>query len=252
MPKKPVDYSKTIIYTIVSKDSIYVGSTTNYTKRKYQHKISITNENGKSYNLKLYKTIRENEEWNIQPHSKFPCNDGVEQKLEEQRIRTLLKADLNMISCGTGLNHSVLGEKEYKKQYYTENKDKLSEQQKQYKTDNKDKISEQNKHYYTENKDKISEKQKQYYTENKDKLSEQKKQYYTENKDKLLEYHKQYYTENKDKVIERQQQYYTENKDKIAEYKKQKVTCECGCIVTKQNLTRHRKLPKHMKLMENK
>jgi hypothetical protein len=207
MPKKPVDYSKTIMYTIRTGNSLYVGSTTNYTNRKYKHKSNITNENSKNYNSKLYKTLRENEEWNIQPHSKFPCNDGVEQKLEEERIRQLLKADLNTVSCGTGLNRSELGEKEYKKQYHTENKDKISEQ---------------------------------------------KKQYYTENKDKISEYKKQYHTENKDNLLEKQKQYYTENKDKIAEYKKQKVTCECGCISTKQNLTRHRKSPKHMKLMENK
>ena len=222
MPKKPIDYSKTIIYTIRTGNSLYVGSTTDYTNRKYKHKSNITNENSKNYNSKLYKTLRENEEWNIQPHSKFPCNDGVEQKLEEERIRQLLKADLNTVSCGTGLNRSALGEKEYQKQYKTENKDKLSKYYKQYKTENKDKISEHKKQYRTENKDKISEHKKQYYTVNKDKLSEQQKQYYTE------------------------------NKDKISEQQKQKVTCECGCIVSITNISRHRKSPKHLKLMENK
>jgi|TARA_B110001450_G_scaffold160831_1_gene149949 hypothetical protein len=149
MPKKPVDYSKTIMYTIRTGNSLYVGSTTNYTKRKYNHKCSITNENRKNYNLKLYKTIRENGEWDIQPYSKYPCNDGVEQKLEEQRIRCELKADLNMISCGTGLNHSVLGVKEYKKQYYTDNKEKKIEYYNQYRTDNKDKLAEQQKQKVT-------------------------------------------------------------------------------------------------------
>tara|TARA_R110000787_G_scaffold158793_1_gene272659 strand:- start:16 stop:549 length:534 start_codon:yes stop_codon:yes gene_type:complete len=177
MPKKPINYAKTIIYTIRTGNSLYVGSTTDYTNRKCQHKSSITNENGKDYNYKLYKTIRENGEWNIQPHSKFPCNDGVEQKLEEQRIRCELKADLNMRSCGTGLNRSELGVKEYKKVY-----------------------------------------SKQYYIENKDKFSE----------------------------------YKTENKDKISEYYKQKVTCECGCTVSRYSLTRHKKSKKHLKLMENK
>lgn len=203
MPKKPVDYSKTIMYTIRTGNSLYVGSTTNYTKRKYQHKNTITNENRKEYNSKLYKTIRENGEWDMQPHSKYQCNDGVEQKLEEERIRQLLKADLNTVSCGTGLNRSALGEKEYYKQYYTNNK----------------------------------EKKKEY-----------KKQYYTENKDKIIEQNKQYYIENKDKFSE----YKTENKDKISEYYKQKVTCECGCTVSRCSLTRHKKSKKHLKLMENK
>ena len=181
MPKTPVDYSKTIMYTIRTGNSLYVGSTTNYTKRKYQHKCSITNENSKKYNLKLYKTIRENEEWDMKPYSKYPCNDGVEQKLEEQRIRCELKADLNMVSCGTGLNRSELCEKEYDKQY--------------------------------------------------------NKEYKTENKDKITEYNNQYYTDNKDKILEQM---------------KQKVTCECGCIVNRSSLPRHKRTKTHLKLMENK
>jgi hypothetical protein len=206
------DYSKNIIYTIKSKDSIYVGSTVNFTSRKNQHKSNIYNENVKDYNYKLYKIIRENDgEWDMKPYSKYPCNDIVEQTIEEERIRILLKADMNSKSCGTGLNRSVLGKQEYEKQYNTE--------------------------YYTDNKDKILEQHKQYYTENKDKLNKKSKQYYTENKDKHNEYNKQYYTDNKDKLLEQQ---------------KQKVKCECGCIIRKSDLSRHKKTKKHLKLMENK
>ncbi len=197
MPKKPIDYSKNINYTIRSGKSIYVGSTTNFVNRKNQHKSNIYNENGKIYNLKLYKTIRENNcEWDMLPYSKYPCNDVVEQTIEEERIRQLLKADMNSKSCGTGLNHSELGLQEYRKQYG-----------------------------------------KQYRTVNKDKISEQHKQYRTENKNKLNEYHKQHYMDNKDKILE---------------HMKQKITCECGCIVSRTNLPPHRKTKKHMKLMENK
>jgi hypothetical protein len=181
------DYSKNIIYTIKSKDSIYVGSTVNFTSRKNQHKSNIYNENREHYNLKLYKIIRENNgEWSMQPYSKFPCKDIVEQKIEEERIRQLLKADLNMVSCGTGLNCSELGLQEYKKQYNTE--------------------------YYTNNKDKLLEKQKQYYTNNKEELSK---------------YYKQYYTDNKDKLLEQQKQYYMDNKDKLAKKKKVTCECGC-------------------------
>ena len=42
MPRTAVDYSKTIIYKIVCNDlnvkDIYVGSTTDFTKRKNKHK----------------------------------------------------------------------------------------------------------------------------------------------------------------------------------------------------------------------
>jgi len=218
MPKKPIDFQKTVIYTIKTGNSLYVGSTTNFTQRKSGHTNSITNENKKTYNLKLYKAIRANgNEWCMLPHSKFPCNDKIEQTIEEERIRCLLNADLNMRSCGTGINYNELGRIEYCKQYYTENKAKIAE----------------------------------YYTENKAKIAEQQKQYRTENKDKIAEKMKQHYTENKTKIAEQQKQYRTENKSKIGEYWKQKVTCECGCRVSKYELTRHKKTKKHQRLIQS-
>ena len=70
------DYSKSIIYTIRSRDSVYVGSTIDFRSRKKQHKDCIYNENGKNYNIKIYKTIRENNyEWDMQPYSQYPCKD---------------------------------------------------------------------------------------------------------------------------------------------------------------------------------
>ena len=56
------------------------------------------------------------------------------------------------------------------------------------------------KEYYTANKDKISDQMKQYYTANKDKIIDRSKQYYTANKDKIIDHMKQYYTDNKDKI----------------------------------------------------
>ena len=38
---------------------IYIGSTTNMTRRKTEHKSDCFNENKNHYNLKLYKIIRE-------------------------------------------------------------------------------------------------------------------------------------------------------------------------------------------------
>jgi len=128
MPKKSIDFQKTVIYTIKTGNSLYVGSTTNFTQRKSGHTNCITNENKKNYNLKLYKAIRANgNEWSMLPHSKFPCNDKIEQTIEEERIRQLLKADLNVRSCGTGINFSALGRRGYDKHYWTETKDKRNQ-----------------------------------------------------------------------------------------------------------------------------
>jgi hypothetical protein len=53
MPKENIDYSKTIIYKIVCKDvnikDCYVGSTTNFTNRKGQHKNIAINDTVKSH-----------------------------------------------------------------------------------------------------------------------------------------------------------------------------------------------------------
>ena len=59
------------------------------------------------------------------------------------------------------------------KQYYEDNKDKISEQQKQYYEDNKDKI----KQYKEQNKDKIKEYLKHYRENNKKMIKEKKKEY---------------------------------------------------------------------------
>lgn len=82
--------------------------------------------------------------------------------------------------------------KEYLKQWYEANKEKIAERHKQYYKDNAEKIAEQHKQYYQDNKEKLSKQNKQYYQANKEKTLEQKKQYYTENKEKVAEHQKQY------------------------------------------------------------
>ena len=56
MPRKPIDYSNTIIYKLVCCDlnvvDVYVGHSTNFRKRKNEHKSNCNNEKSKSYDLK--------------------------------------------------------------------------------------------------------------------------------------------------------------------------------------------------------
>tara|TARA_R110000782_G_C14539990_1_gene383617 strand:- start:19 stop:513 length:495 start_codon:yes stop_codon:yes gene_type:complete len=164
MPRKPIDYKRSVIYTIKTGDSLYVGSTTDFTKRKSAHKSNIYNEKRKEYNLKLYKIIREKKyEWDIKPYKEFPCENKIQLTIEEERIRGELNADLNMRSCGTGLSL-----KEYRKQYRDENKDK----KKQYDIKNKDYLKEQRKKRYLENKDYLNEQRRKRYLENKNKNKE--------------------------------------------------------------------------------
>jgi hypothetical protein len=101
MPKEVVDYSNTIIYKIyckdISIDDVYVGHTTNFSKRKYQHKASCNNLNKK---LKIYNIIRKNggwENWDMVEIGKYSCKDNTEARIKEQEHYELLKCSLN--SC---------------------------------------------------------------------------------------------------------------------------------------------------------
>ena len=67
MPKKPIDYSKTHFYKFVCKDTsiidCYVGHTTDFTKRKNQHKTRCCNPNNPKHNYTVYHCIRCNGGW---------------------------------------------------------------------------------------------------------------------------------------------------------------------------------------------
>ena len=56
---------------------------------------------------------------------------------------------------------------------------------------------------------------------------------------------REYYIKNKTKVA----QYYQDNKEQIQERKYEKITCVCGCVISKSNLKEHSKTLKHSKLM---
>ena len=59
MPRTPIDYSQICIYKLVHKEdydneNIYIGSTTNFRKRKNQHKSSCNCETDKEHNQEKY------------------------------------------------------------------------------------------------------------------------------------------------------------------------------------------------------
>ena len=101
MPKKNIDYSKGLIYKIQHEDIeelLYVGSTTDITRRKYEHKYRCTNIKDREYNLKLYKMIRDNGGWDcfkILILKEYPCDTKIELLLEEDRCLRDLKATMN-------------------------------------------------------------------------------------------------------------------------------------------------------------
>jgi len=163
------DYNKCVIYTIRSGEGLYVGSSCNFVKRKHKHNSDLNNKNSKNHNLKLYRVIRENDgNWDMQPHSQYPCNSKMEMAIEEERIRKELKADLNMISCFQSKDERL----ENQKDYYINNKDEIAVTQKNYRINNKYEIADKQKNYYKNNKEKLIDKRKNYIIKNKEKLTE--------------------------------------------------------------------------------
>lgn len=114
--------------------------------------------------------------------------------------------------------------KQWWKEYYAKNKERILEQKKKYYEENKNIITAKSKERYEENKDEIKERMKKYsigyYQENKDKIANYQKEYYKGNKDKILEQQTVYYNNNKENIAKRSKEYYKNNKEKIQERNK--------------------------------
>lgn len=128
MPKKPIDYSKTVIYKLVCNDlnihNVYVGSTTNMINRKRNHKSNCNNGLSAAYNQKTYRIIRLNggwSNWSMILVENYPCINRFEAEARERYYTELLDADMNTNTPGM-LNKikRIEYEKNYNKKRYNE------------------------------------------------------------------------------------------------------------------------------------
>ena len=87
---------------------------------------------------------------------------------------------------------------------------------------------------------------KEYYEDNKEIFAEKSKLYREINKEQLAEKNKVYRENNKEKIVEKRKEYYENNKEKILDKNKEIITCECGLMVTKHHLLRHKKSKFHL------
>ena len=76
-----------------------------------------------------------------------------------------------------------------------------------------------------------------------------REEHYQDNKEKILEYGKEYYEDNKEELCKKGKEYREKHKEEIMEKRKEKITCECGCIINKKHLNRHKKSQKHIELV---
>ena len=84
---------------------------------------------------------------------------------------------------------------------------------------------------------------------NKDKKKEYDKEYRKDNRVKKSELAKEYYEKNKEQIKSNVTEYKENNIDKIKEYQKEKITCDCGCLIYRNNILRHKKTDKHLQLI---
>jgi len=140
--------------------SCYVGSSANIKKRRTTHKSNCHNENSKSYNLKIYQTIRGNGGWENWKIVELATRDNITKRQAEQieeEYRVELKGNLNGQRAFRTEEQKKEYEKEYDKKYYQDNKAKIAEYKKEWREDNLDKIKEKEKKYYHDNKEIIKE-----------------------------------------------------------------------------------------------
>jgi hypothetical protein len=172
MPLKNVNYENTVIYKIVCNDltitDLYIGSTTNFTKRKGQHKFHCTSEKSKSQNYKIYQTIRENggwENWSMIEIEKYACNDGNEARARERYYYDLFNSNLNtsrpFITIDEKKESNIILKRISSPIYYQNNKEKIYNKIKESNLKNRDIISIKTKQYAIENKQKIKDNQNQ-------------------------------------------------------------------------------------------
>jgi predicted GIY-YIG superfamily endonuclease len=144
MPRLPIDYQKTLIYKIVCNDlnvkDLYVGHTTDFIRRKVEHKSRCNNINKKESNFKIYSTIRENggwENWVMIEVEKFPCNDAKEARMRERYWFEYFNASLNAIYPKRSIKEwhvdnkeeQKIKSKDYHKKYLEQNHQKIKEKQ---------------------------------------------------------------------------------------------------------------------------
>jgi len=121
MTKIEIDYSKIVVYKLACKDplvpDVYVGSTTNFIKRKYGHKSATTNYKSKSYDTKIYEFIRNHGgwyNWDMVEIEKYPCKDGNEAHARESYWYDIL--DCKRMNSNRPI--AVVSQKEARRQEY--------------------------------------------------------------------------------------------------------------------------------------
>jgi hypothetical protein len=211
MPSQPIDYANTVIYKIVCNDlsieDVYVGHTTDFTIRKWSHKSTCKNINGKNSQSKLYKNIRDNGGWDnysMIEVEKFPCADANEARAKERVWFELLNSKLNT-------------------QYPNRNS------------------MEYNRNYDKTHKDE----KRQWYENNKIEITIKRRQHYLDNKEQILANCHNYANNHKEEIHLREKLRRVSHKEENSIRRSKRIICECGIEINLDHKSRHLKTKVH-------
>jgi hypothetical protein len=164
MPMSAINYQNTIIYKLVCRDinikDCYVGHTTNFNKRKQNHKQRCNKLSYAKSQFFVYKFIREHgsfENWNMIEIEKYPCNDKLEATKRERFWIERLKASLNKVIPGRTKKEYVIDTKEkkieYDRLYREKNKESIREKKREYRLKNLSRLKEKSRLNYWKRKE---------------------------------------------------------------------------------------------------
>ena len=163
------DYSKSLIYKLCCKDAsitdIYIGSTTNKTKRKYQHKENSNGQNNSKYNYPVYQFIREHgqfDNWDLIVLEEYPCENKTQLLMKEREWIERLIPTLNSHKPFTTKEEKKEQKKKSDEKHYKKNSSEIIKRQKKYYKKNIDEIKKYKKEHHLQNIDKHKEQMKQY------------------------------------------------------------------------------------------
>ena len=147
-----VKYKESSIYKLCCKDpeitDEYIGSTTNFNRRKAEHKQICCSEDDKAYHYKVYECIRAHGGWNNWDMVEIEKYEAVDRKDLHTRERFWIEkmgATLNKCIPTRSITEWRQNNKEKIIEYRQKNKEKIAKYQTEYRGKNKEKLNQKQK-----------------------------------------------------------------------------------------------------------
>lgn len=146
MPKTPIDYSKSVVYSITdltNHEILYIGSTTNFVNRKWSHKTSAYQQNVRYYNIPIYIKIREVglEYIDFKPIEEINCLSKIELLSRERYWIEYYKPKYNSRNPVVFDNEKTKSRTQTMKKWRDKNKDDYNEMMRDWREKNKDRYN---------------------------------------------------------------------------------------------------------------